>query len=126
MQKAPFLQYVPFVYTSALTGQRVRKILDLVLEVAVARERRVATAEVNRVLGALVERQQPPQKPGEEVKLLYASQIGTAPPAFAIVSNRPDDVPESYQRYLLHGFRDAWEFTGAPVRLKFSRRSGRR
>jgi GTP-binding protein len=126
VQKAPFLQYVPFVYTSALTGQRVRKILDLVLEVAVARERRVATAEVNRVLGALVERQQPPQKPGEEVKLLYASQIGTAPPAFAIVSNRPDDVPESYQRYLLHGFRDAWEFTGAPVRLKFSRRSGRR
>ena len=126
IQKAPFLQYVPFVYTSALTGQRSRKILDLVLEVAEARERRIATAEVNRVLGDLVGRQQPPQKPGEEVKLLYASQIGTSPPAFAIVSNRPDDVPESYQRYLLHGFRDAWEFTGAPVRLKFSGRSGRR
>jgi GTP-binding protein len=126
IRKAPFLQYVPFVYTSALTGQRVRKILDLVLEVAEARGRRVATAEVNRVLGDLLQRQQPPQQPGEEVKLLYASQIGTAPPAFAIVSNRPDDVPESYQRYLLHGFRDAWTFTGAPVRLKFSRRSGRR
>jgi GTP-binding protein len=126
IRKAPFLQYVPFVYTSALTGQRVRKILDLVLEVAEARGRRVATAEVNRVLGDLLQRQQPPQQPGEEVKLLYASQIGTAPPAFAIVSNRPDDVPESYQRYLLHGFRDAWAFTGAPVRLKFSRRSGRR
>jgi GTP-binding protein len=126
IQKAPFLRYVPFVYTSALTGQRARKILDLVLEVAEARERRIATAEVNRVLGDLVGRQQPPQKPGEEVKLLYASQIGTSPPAFAIVSNRPDDVPESYQRYLLHGFRDAWEFTGAPVRLKFSGRSGRR
>jgi GTP-binding protein len=126
IQKAPFLRYVPFVYTSALTGQRSRKILDLVLEVAEARERRIATAEVNRVLGDLVGRQQPPQKPGEEVKLLYASQIGTSPPAFAIVSNRPDDVPESYQRYLLHGFRDAWEFTGAPVRLKFSGRSGRR
>ena len=126
IRKAPFLQYVPFVYTSALTGQRVRKILDLVLEVAEARGRRVGTAEVNRVLGDLVQRQQPPQQPGEEVKLLYASQIGTAPPAFAIVSNRPDDVPESYQRYLLHGFRDAWAFTGAPVRLKFSRRSGRR
>jgi GTP-binding protein len=125
-QKAPFLQYVPFVYVSALSGQRVRKILDLVLEVAEARRRRVGTSEVNQVLAELIQRQQPPQKPGEEVKLLYASQIGTAPPAFAIVSNRPDDVPESYQRYLLHGFRSAWAFTGAPVRIKFSRRGGAR
>ena len=124
--KAPFLQYVPFVYVSALTGQRVRKLLDVALEVAEARKRRVATSEVNKVLGDLVQRQQPPQKPGEEVKLLYASQIGTSPPAFAIVSNRPEDVPESYQRYLLHGFRDAWSFLGAPVRLKFSARGNRR
>jgi GTP-binding protein len=84
----------------------------------------VGTAEVNRVLEELVQRQQPPQKAGEEVKLLYASQIGTSPPAFAIVSNRPDDVAESYQRYLIHGFRSAWAFTGAPLRLKFSRRGG--
>ena len=100
MEKAPFLRYVPFVYVSALTGQRVRKILDLILEVAEAREQRVPTAEVNRVLTTLLERNAPPQKPGEEVKLLYASQIGTAPPTIAIVSNRPDDVPEAYQRYL--------------------------
>ena len=74
--KAPFLRYVPFVYVSALTGQRVRRILDLILEVADGREQRVPTAEVNRVLTALLERNAPPQKPGEEVKLLYASQIG--------------------------------------------------
>jgi len=123
--KAPFLEYVPFVYLSALTGQRVRKVLDLALEVAEARRRRVATAEVNRVLEDLTGRQQPPQKAGEEVKLLYGSQIGTAPPTFAIVSNRPEDVPESYQRYLLHGFRRAWSFTGAPVRLKLKARRGR-
>jgi GTP-binding protein len=126
VKKAPFLQYVPFVYVSARTGQRVRKVLDVALEVAESRARRIATSEVNQVLESLVQRQQPPQQAGEEVKLLYASQIGTTPPAFAIVSNRPDDVPESYQRYLLHGFRNAWGFTGAPVRLKFSARSGRR
>ena len=126
VKKAPFLQYVPFVYVSARTGQRARKVLDVALEVADARARRIATAEVNQVLESLVQRQQPPQQAGEEVKLLYASQIGTTPPAFAIVSNRPDDVPESYQRYLLHGFRSAWGFNGAPVRLKFSARSGRR
>jgi len=124
--KAPFLQYVPFLYGSAFTGQRVRRLLDMIIEVAEAREVRVGTSEVNRVLGELTERTSPPQKPGEEVKLLYASQIGTAPPTFAIVTNRPDDVPESYQRYLVHGFRSAWPFTGSPLRLKFTRRGSRR
>jgi GTP-binding protein len=124
--KAPFLRYVPFLYVSAVTGQRVRKVLDLIVEVAEGRERRVPTAEVNRVLAGLVERNAPPQKPGEEVKLLYASQIATAPPTLAIVSNRPDEVPESYQRYLAHGFREAWPFTGSPLRLKFTRRGSRR
>ncbi|HUG27884.1 MAG TPA: ribosome biogenesis GTPase Der [Gemmatimonadales bacterium] len=123
--KAPFLAFVPFVYVSSLTGQRVRRILDLILEVAAARSHRVTTAEVNRVLTSLVERNQPPQPFGEPVKLLYASQIGTAPPGFAIVTNRPDEVPESYQRYLLNGFRAAWNFTGAPLRLKFTKRSSK-
>jgi GTP-binding protein len=126
IEKAPFLRYVPFVYVSAITGQRVRRVLDLILEVADQREQRVPTAEVNKVLTELLERNAPPQKPGEEVKLLYASQIATAPPTFAIVSNRPDDVPEPYQRYLVHGFRAAWPFTGSPVRLKFTRRGSRR
>jgi GTPase len=124
--KAPFLRYVPFVYVSALTGQRVRRILDLILEVAEGREQRVPTAEVNRVLTALLERNAPPQKPGEEVKLLYASQIAVAPPTFAIVSNRPDDVPDAYQRYLVHGFREVWPFSGSPLRLKFTARGSRR
>jgi GTP-binding protein len=124
--KAPFLQYVPFLYASALTGQRVRKLLDLILEVAEARAQRVPTAEVNRVLTSLIERTAPPQKPGEEVKLLYASQIDVAPPTIAIVSNRPHDVPEAYQRYLIHGFREVWPFPGSPLRLKFTARGARR
>ena len=124
--KAPFLRHVPFLYVSALTGQRVRKVLDLILEVAADRERRVPTAEVNKVLASLIERNAPPQKPGEEVKLLYASQIAIAPPTLAIVSNRPDEVPESYQRYLANGFREAWPFTGSPLRLKFTSRGSRR
>jgi GTP-binding protein len=126
IERVPFLRYVPFLYVSALTGQRVRQLLDLILEVARAREVRVPTAEVNRVLEDLVQRAAPPQKPGDEVKLLYASQIGTAPPTFAIVSNRPDDVPESYQRYLVHGFRSAWAFAGSPLRLKFTLRGSKR
>jgi GTP-binding protein len=126
VEKAPFLRYVPFVYASALTGQRVRRVLDLILAVAEERELRVPTAEVNRVLTALLERNAPPQKPGEEVKLLYASQIAVAPPTFAIVSNRPRDVPDAYQRYLAHGFREAWPFAGSPLRLRFTARGSKR
>lgn len=125
IEKAPFLEHVPFIYGSAVTGQRVRKVLDLILEVAEARDRRVATAEVNEVLQALLDRNAPPQKEGEAVKLLYASQIRTRPPTFAIICNRPEAVPEAYQRYLVRGFRKAWGFTGAPVRLKLNRRGSR-
>ncbi len=86
------------------------------------RTKRVPTSEVNRVLEALVDRQQPPQPVGESVRLLYASQIGTAPPRFAIVSNRPEAIPEAYTRYLVNGFREAWRFTGSPLNIKLRRR----
>ncbi len=125
IEKAPFLEFVPFVYVSAMTGQRISKVLEVVMEVAAARDRRIPTAEVNRVLEELVERNPPPQQAGEEVKLLYATQIGVRPPTYAIVSNRPDDIPESYQRFLIRGFRNAWDNKGAPLRLKLNRRSGR-
>lgn len=125
-ERAPFLKFVPFIYVSAVTGQRVHQLLDLILLVGEERAKRVQTAEVNKVLEDLIARNSPPQKPGEEVKLLYASQIGTSPPTIAIVSNRPLDVPEAYQRYLTNGFRDAWGFSGSPLRLKFTSRGSKR
>jgi GTP-binding protein len=121
-ERAPFLNFIPFLYVSAKTGQRVQGLFELIRTVAAERRKRVPTAEVNRVLEALVRRQQPPQPVGESVRLFYASQIGTAPPRFAIVANRPEAIPESYARYLVNGFREAWAFTGAPVNVKFRRR----
>src|SRR5207245_867039 len=88
--RAPFLAFIPFLYVSAKTGQRVTKLPDLILEVAEERAKRVPTAEVNRVLESLLDRQQPPQPVGESVRLLYASQIGTAPPAPARFPKRAD------------------------------------
>jgi len=124
--RAPFLQFIPFYYVSAKTGQRVTKLLDAIVAVAEARKKRVPTAEVNRVLEALLARQQPPQPVGDSVRLFYATQVGTAPPRFAVVANRPEAIPESYTRYLHNGFREAWEFTGAPLTIKFRRKKGRR
>jgi GTP-binding protein len=124
--RAPFLAFIPFYYVSAKTGQRVTRLLDAIVRVAEEREKRVPTAEVNRVLEELLQRQQPPQPVGESVKLFFATQVGTAPPRFAVIANRPDAIPESYTRYLHNGFREAWEFTGAPLTIKFRRKRGRR
>jgi GTP-binding protein len=60
------------------------------------------------------------------VKILYGSQVGTTPPTFALVCNHPEAIPESYQRFLVHGFREAWGFTGVPLRLKLRKKRGRR
>jgi GTP-binding protein len=124
--RAPFLQFIPFYYVSAKTGQRVTKLLDAIVAVAEERKKRVPTAEVNRVLEELLARQQPPQPVGESVRLFFATQVGTAPPRFAVIANRPEAIPESYTRYLHNGFREAWEFTGAPLTIKFRRKKGRR
>ena len=126
MERAPFLEGVPFLYMSALTGQRARKLLDLIVEVAERRSIRIPTSEVNRVVEGLVQRNQPPQKPGKTVNIMYGSQVGIKPPTFALVINRPDVIPESYVRYLRRGFRNEWGFEGSPIRIKLKRKRKKR
>jgi GTP-binding protein len=121
-ERVPFLKWVPILFTSAKTGQRVHRVLDLIVEVQAQRNRRVATHEVNEVMRALVSRAKPPAHMNHPVKLLYATQVAVAPPTFVIFSNHPDAVPESYQRYLQNGFRDAWGFLGVPLRINLRHR----
>lgn len=125
VERAPFLDAVPFVFLSALSGQRVAKVLEAVVEVADARRKRVQTAEVNEALREMVARRQPPQEGGAEVKLLYGAQVAVEPPTFAIVSSRPDTIPDSYRRFLVNGLRERFGFTGAPIRVRFTRRRRR-
>jgi GTP-binding protein len=117
-QRAPFLKWIPILFISALTGQRVRKTLDLVLAVHEQRQRRVETHEVNEVLRELVSRQPPPHSRGRAVKIRYGTQVATAPPTFALFSNFPKDIPEHYIRYLHNGFRERWGFMGMPLRIR--------
>ncbi len=116
-EKAPFLKFVPFLFTSALTGQRVTKVMDVILEVEAERSKRISTSEVNTTLEQLIARRQPPQAAGREVRLLYATQVQTSPPAIAVFGNNPDAVQEHYVRYLHNGFREKWQFTGNPLRI---------
>jgi GTP-binding protein len=115
--KSPDLAFVPFLFASALTGQRVTRVLDLLLEVDAERHKRIPTAEVNETLAALVARRQPPQSHGGEIRLKYATQVEVAPPAIAVFGNHPEFVPDHYVRYLHNGFRAAWGFTGNPLRV---------
>ena len=117
-QRIPFLQWVPMVFTSALTGQRVRKCLDLILEVFEERRRRIETHDVNEIMEALLRRQPPPLHRGRRVQVKYATQVTVAPPTFAIFTNFPKALPASYVRFLQNGFRDAWSFMGTPIRVR--------
>ena len=115
-EKAPFLKFVPFLFTSALTGpareQGARRD-------ARGRRRsackRITTSEVNETLGELLARRQPPQAAGREVQAQLRDAGGVAPPTIAVFGNHPDLVQEHYIRYLHNGFREAWGFTGNPA-----------
>jgi GTP-binding protein len=124
VEKAPFLGHVPVLFTSAVTGQRVSRVLDLVLEVQGERTRRISTSQVNEGLEAFVTRLQPPQAAGREVKLNYATQVDVAPPTFAIFGNNPDAIPEHYLRYLQNQMRERWGFVGTPLRIVMRRKGG--
>jgi GTP-binding protein len=125
-ERAHYLRWVPIVTASAKSGQRVRKVLEIARGVQESRSLRIPTAEVNRVLERLIARQQPAQGARGDVRLLYGSQVATAPPMFVLWSNRPDEVRENYLRYLTAGFRSAWGFEGSPIRIKLKKRSERR
>ena len=121
-KRVPFLSAVPIVFISALTGQRVQRAVELAWQVGAERAKRVATHELNRCLQRLTEAVQPPQRRGTPIKFFYATQVRTRPPVFAVWTNYPRDVPDSYVRYLIKGFREAWGFLGTPIQIKLRAR----
>jgi len=123
-QKAPFLQWVPMVFTSALTGQRIRRTLDMILEIQEERHRRIETHEVNEALEGIVRHQPPPHSRGRQVKLRYGTQVSTAPPTFLLFSNLPKEIPAHYIRYIHNSFRARWGFKGTPIRIRFRKSQG--
>ena len=123
-EKAPFLKHVPFLFTSALTGQRVSKILEVIQLVDDESRKRISTSLVNERLAELLARRQPDQAAGREVKLNYATQVSVSPPTIAVFGNHPDLVAEHYIRFLHNGFRETYGFTGNPLRILMRRKSG--
>lgn len=118
-----FAAYAPVVFVSALTGQRCLSVLDSVMEVADAGRIRLSTAEANKVFSDAFLAKPPPVYRGNPVKLLYATQVATKPPTFAVFVNYPERLPFNYERYLKNAMRRVLPFVGNDIRILFRRRS---
>jgi GTP-binding protein len=122
-----FLAYAPIVFVSAKTGQRTGRIMEEVVRVMEQYERRITTSELNRVFSEATEAHHAPLAQGRRVKFYFSTQVAIKPPTFVVFTNKPDDIPPSYERFLANRFREAYGFDGVPLRLLFRGResSGR-
>jgi GTP-binding protein len=114
----PQAKGVATVTLSALTGKGVERLMDAVLETWDVWNRRIPTAQLNRWLEEMIERHPPPALPGgRRYKIRYMTQAKARPPTFALFATKPDELPESYVRYLINGLRDSFKLPGVPIRL---------
>lgn len=122
-QELNFMDYVPVLFMSALTGQRLDRVLPLALEVFEARFERIPTGELNRLVNRAMQGHAPPSKAGKRLKIYYTSQVEINPPTFLFSVNDPELVHFSYSRFLENRIREHLEFIGTPIRLTYRARS---
>ncbi|OQX14736.1 MAG: ribosome biogenesis GTPase Der [Desulfobulbaceae bacterium A2] len=122
----PFMAFAPVLKVSALTGQGIKRLFPLIGTLTRQYHARVGAGVLNRVLREAVEQHPPGLFHGRHLKFYFASQLSSSPPTFALVTNAPDGVHFSYQRYLINRFREALGLAQVPLRLVFRPRSGRK
>lgn len=118
-----FMDFSPIIFVSALSGQRVVKIFDLVEKVYEQYNRRVNTGELNRIVSEIVARNPPARFQGKEQKISYVTQVSTRPPTFIFFVKEPKVIHFSYERFLLNQLREAFGFDQAPLRIFFRRKN---
>jgi GTP-binding protein len=122
-QQVKFLDYAEILHISARTGERTPKLLEAIDRVADARMRRIPTAALNKFV-AEVTAVHPPASPGRrEVRILYAAQIGVAPPEFVFFTNVATTFHFSYERFLRNKLRESFGLEGTPIRIQVRRRN---
>jgi GTP-binding protein len=114
--------FLPVIYVSALTGQRVVKTMSLVSAVYEETHKRIPTSALNELLQKLIQRQHPPARQGKHIKFNYVTQSEVAPPTFVFFVNHPKLVDKAYIGYLNNQLRREYGFEGVPIRLKFRRK----
>lgn len=112
-----FVPYAKIIFISALTGQRTKKIFDLLETVIENHAMRIQTGVLNEILMEAVALQQPPSDKGKRLKLFYMTQVSTKPPTFVLFVNKKELMHFSYQRYIENRIRDTFGFMGTPIRI---------
>lgn len=116
-QELKFLDYVPALFISAKTGQRVNHVIPMALKVQAERLVRLSTSQLNRVLHRAQDRQPAPSFKGRQFRIYYATQVRSDPPTFMLYVNDPKLAHFSYKRYLENRLRESYPFVGTPIRL---------
>ena len=112
-----FVPYAEIIFISALTGQRTKKIFDLLETVIENHAMRIQTGVLNEIWMEAVALQQPPSDKGKRLKLFYMTQVSTKPPTFVLFVNKKELMHFSYQRYIENRIRDTFGFMGTPIRI---------
>lgn len=119
-----YCEYAPILFVSALTGQRIYKILDKIKFVANQNAMRVPTGTLNEVIGEAMLLNQPPSDKGKRLKIFYATQASVKPPTFVLFINDKELMHFSYQRYIENRIRENFGFEGTPIRFIFKEKTG--
>lgn len=117
-----YLPFAPLVFVSALTGQRVTKIMATVEAVAQEFNKRISTGQLNKGLEEFTQKNPPSISRGRRIKFYYAAQAAVRPPTFVLFTNSPEDIHFSYQRYLVNCFREKFALDRVPIRIQFKGR----
>lgn len=123
-RRLKFVSYAPVLTVSAMTRRRVTKVFNEIDKVMTERERRVPTSELNRLFERIIAGHEPPLFLGKRVKYYYITQTGIRPPTFVVFVNFPEGVHFSYLRYIENGLREAFGFSGTPLRIFVKPRRG--
>ena len=116
-QKLKYLSYAPIIFISALTGQRVNKLFDLINQVAEQNSMRIKTSVLNQVINEAIAIVQPPSDKGRRLRIYYGTQVSTKPPTFVVFVNDKKLFHFSYERYIINQIRKEFGLVGTPIRI---------
>ena len=121
-EKFPFMTYAPILFVSAVSNQRIGKILETVVQVSAEQNKRVTTSVLNRVIGEAIMLNQPPSDKGRRLKIYYGTQTGVKPPTFNLFINDKELTHFSYTRYLENRLRENFGFEGTSIKIEYSQK----
>ncbi|OQX87049.1 ribosome biogenesis GTPase Der [candidate division KSB1 bacterium 4484_87] len=121
-EEIPFASFVPIIFISALTRQRVFKVVESVKNIYQERQKKIKTSELNQYFEPILAQTTPAAVAGKEIKIKYITQVKNRPPIFAFFCNFPDLIKSNYKAFLERKIREQYGFVGVPVTIVFRRK----